>query len=636
MTRRTAGRSLPGTTAQRRGAIVALAAVVAWLSGAGVRPLRAQADDALGARDVLILVNAASPVSQTVAHLYRAYHPDITDEQIVLLSGLADCAAPTADPASEIITREDFETLIAQPVRDHLVLHNLVNDVYCIITTAGMPYRISDTSAAMATIVRPAGGDPNLTLYNRNTINAASVESELAVLFQIDSSIVNASAVLATANRAINPYQGYASPIKAWHNVRDILTRRETFRWTTIAMESKGPAIEGLPDMFPGRSARQRRMSPADLYLVARLDGPHALGESPVAAVERMLDRAADVSDPAHLGFLGYNAAESAIMLDFSPSPPALSNYAYGRTYNIPPQFDFVTHDDHLVPPGAEEFSPQWNEADHYARAYQRLVGAAPPAGAQTTAASAFGLGVQVVWDGTAAIADSTLLPPGTALLALATFGGNAGDGRPGTYLLTSGPGGGPLFSCVPGGVFTSIESFNAVTMFSGITTTPSYPQARIVDFPEIGGTVAVGHSFEPLADAIIQVDFLLPNLLRDGDGDGVADLTVVEAIFTAMPYLSWTEVVIGDPLTRLRVGPGGVVNPDPIRPDADADGDVDLVDFGIFLNCFNGPGRPYAQSDCVAMDFDIDFDVDLSDFGAWLTCFNGPSRPPPPTCDGG
>lgn len=65
------------------------------------------------------------------------------------------------------------------------------------------------------------------------------------------------------------------------------------------------------------------------------------------------------------------------------------------------------------------------------------------------------------------------------------------------------------------------------------------------------------------------------------------------------------------------------------IPPDLDGDGDVDIADFGAFLSCFNGPGRPPAQPNCDGSDFDGDGDVDLADFGAFLSCFNGPNRPP-------
>jgi hypothetical protein len=66
---------------------------------------------------------------------------------------------------------------------------------------------------------------------------------------------------------------------------------------------------------------------------------------------------------------------------------------------------------------------------------------------------------------------------------------------------------------------------------------------------------------------------------------------------------------------------------------DADGDGDVDLVDFGVFQGCFNGPNRPWVGGAtlvaCICLDADGDADVDLVDFGAFQGCFNGPNRPP-------
>jgi hypothetical protein len=162
-------------------------------------------------------------------------------------------------------------------------------------------------------------------------------------------------------------------------------------------------------------------------------------------------------------------------------------------------------------------------------------------------------------WDDTTAIMNQGYLGQGMALLGLLTYGRNAGDGRPYNYLLTSGPGGGPLFTCAPGAVFASHESFNGVTMF---TDAAPRAQALLAEFIQIGGSGAVGHAFEPERLALIQGDYLLRNWSRDDNGDGVGDLSLVEACFSAMPFLSWSEYVIGDPLMRLHAGPGGQAAP--------------------------------------------------------------------------
>jgi len=62
---------------------------------------------------------------------------------------------------------------------------------------------------------------------------------------------------------------------------------------------------------------------------------------------------------------------------------------------------------------------------------------------------------------------------------------------------------------------------------------------------------------------------------------------------------------------------------------DLDGDGDVDVGDFGMFQDCFNGPNRPPKGSDCGRSDLDGDNDVDVGDFGMFQDCFNGPNRPP-------
>jgi hypothetical protein len=171
-------------------------------------------------------------------------------------------------------------------------------------------------------------------------------------------------------------------------------------------------------------------------------------------------------------------------------------------------------------------------------------------------------------------------------VIFLATFGKNGDEGSSSAYLMTGGPQGGHLFNTVNGAVFTSLESFNAVTMFSDVQTSPA-AQGKIVDFISMGGTAAIGHSFEPQSDAAIDNEFLLYNLLADADADGKADLTFVEAAFTAIPYITWCEVVIGDPLMRIAYGPGS-------RPwtrlngDANNDGRVNLGDM-VFVRMYQG-----------------------------------------------
>ncbi len=530
----------------------------------------------IDARDVLLVVNQNSPVSVAIAAMYRQFYPQILDEQVVYLTGLPDAASTSGGPTQEIIFRNDYNTLIAQPIRNHLIAHDLVDRIYVIITTAGMPYRIEDThtsSPNLTSVICPpgttgctTGTNASLVVANVSKVDAASVESELSVLFLADPALTlgtNQPRIPADG-RVVNPYQGYASPVRSWDSGRDILARRMTFKWSNLHGANPPVRMEGDQvsafDQAGWYSAYNRRFNPGDLYLTARLDGPRIQGQTPLAAVQAMLERSAAVSNPTYPGFVGYNPDASAVALDHSPSPPAPSQFAVTRVYNLYPGLDLARVEDFWFPPGAEFGVGQPNTGNHYVRAFQFLTREVAPMGGAAVAPVADGLGGWAIWDDTATIVNDGGMPAGAGLIGLLTYGRNGGDGRSQNYLLINGPGAGPLFTCVPGAVFASIESYNAVTMF--VDSTILTGQGRISQFIAMGGSGAIGHVFEPETSGIVQGEYLLSNLLRDEDGNGVADMCFVEAAFTAIPYLSWAEVVIGDPLMRPRLGPSGFVIP--------------------------------------------------------------------------
>ncbi len=583
----------------------------------------------LGPEHLLILVNDDSPVSRSIANLYRELYPAITDEQVLALPGLPDSASLTATPADEIITRDQFETLIAQPVRDHLISRDMVDSIYCLVTTAGMPYRIEDTDPSLANVVKPAASNAPLTLENRGVVNAASVESELAVLFQIDPALTPGEdgPGVAIENRIVNPYHGYASGIRSWEAERDILGRRSSFTWefNNLWPVNHQPRIEGGYD-WGGCSSTSRIMSPADIYLVARLDGPHQTGRYAIFAVMEMLKRSLAVSRPGYGHFVGYSGADTALVIDHAPT--ASSQLAYTPSFNYPAGVVSLLYEDDPVPPGAEVYQAMFCQrggGNHYEILFEQLTGVGVTAGAKLAESIAVGLGGTCVWDDTGSVVDSehAAFPAGAGLIGLQTYGRNGGEGRSPTYLLTDGPGGGPLFTCSPGAVFSSIESFNAVTMFTDVAT----GQGKIAEFIEMGGTAAVGHAFEPEVSAIIQAEHLFGNLLRDQDGDGVGDLTLVEAVFSALPYLSWSEVFIGDPLMRLHEGPGGLVESDGhCIADIDGDGWIGFWDY-IRLTSWYWEKSIGDEMYSPTADFDQDGYVGWTDLMAFFSAggFNGP-----------
>lgn len=550
------------------------------------------AADQLGPSDLLLLVNGDSPVSVSISYMYRRFYP-VPADQVLVLSGLADSASPYSTPADEIITRDQYESLIAQPVRDYLISIGKVDSIYCIVTTAGMPYRIEDTVGQNVvgipgTAETPDGTDAAYVASNRGIVDAASVESELALLFQTDPALPAGNGLCGAPiqNRIVNPYNGYASSIKAWAAERDIVGRRESLRWyyANLWGVSKQPRIEGMFDSC-GCSARDRIMSPADMYLVARLDGPHQAGTYPIFAVFDMLNRSAAASNPNPLytKFVGYNAANSVLAVDSSPSAP--TEWSYSPAYNFPAGTGYLTYEANPVPPGREAYAacpgacPR-GTSNHYDNLCYWQTGVLAPAGETLFQPMDVLLGGWMLWDDTDSVLSraNPAFTPDAGIVGLCTYGRNAGGGSPASadYLLTGGPDGGVLFPCVPGAVLTSIESFNAATMFVDVPTS----QAKIAEFIQMGGTAAVGHAFEPYCDAIEHVEYLYGNLLRDDDGDGVADLALVEAVYSSLPYLSWSAVFIGDPLMRLRSGPGGIVNLNRTCPaDLNCDGVVNAMD---------------------------------------------------------
>ncbi len=61
------------------------------------------------------------------------------------------------------------------------------------------------------------------------------------------------------------------------------------------------------------------------------------------------------------------------------------------------------------------------------------------------------------------------------------------------------------------------------------------------------------------------------------------------------------------------------------VSGDADADGDVDLIDWSLLQSCFTGPGLPSSATDaCSALDFDEDNDVDTYDFTIFHSIITG------------
>jgi len=522
---------------------------------------------------VLVVANADSAVSLQVVRIYRQYHPGIPDQNVVYLSGLGDVQSP----ADEIISRTDFETLIAEPIRQHLVLQELVDQVWVIVTTAGTPYRIADTN--LPGVVYAAGSNPLAVANNRHLVDAASVESDLAMLFQIDPAL-DSPQKAPLAAKVVNPYHGYISPFEEFAADRDVLGRRGMFNFE--APSGSSDTVYDGTEWSLSRATGGRIFCAGDIYLVARLDGPKAANALPLAAIRRMLESAARVSDPTSANFHGYDPDYSVAALDDSDAVSFSDQWLNaGSTLSwlTPPQ-EYLQAAEYPTPPSA---TSDGLYREDFRFAYRSLAGLPGlPSGNGTevllSPMHAGSVGGQVAFDPTGLVLCQTDLPQDMGMIGLATFGTNAADGRTKDYLLTGGPDNGRLVDPAYGAVFNSLESFNALTFFADATTS----QAKLTDWLTIGGSAAVGHAFEPLSSSAVDNDLMFYNYLRDQDGDGCGDLTFVEAAYTAMPFLSWANVVVGDPLMRVSVSYSGTpgIGPPVINGDANWDGYVSSYDY--------------------------------------------------------
>ncbi len=115
----------------------------------------------------------------------------------------------------------------------------------------------------------------------------------------------------------------------------------------------------------------------------------------------------------------------------------------------------------------------------------------------------------------------------------LASYGGNHGGNATGFVQSFAG-------QLSNGAIMNTLESYNAKDFgdVGGFND-----QGQLADFVEAGGTFGVGQAWEPFAFSLADNEVLLDNFL-------FGDLTWVESAWSGVPWLSWQQVVIGDPLS--------------------------------------------------------------------------------------
>lgn len=405
---------------------------------------------------------------------------------------LATGGAAAAAPGT--ITYANFITRIRTPLREYLAGSGLAEEVRCIVMTKGLPHRVRDTDNANS------GDSPSQTeteFFNRDVTNA-SMESELALLWQdLSAGEAGGAADSFADGMIVNPWWSTSEPVQAYRatHIREPKSFVAAFAsgryWTTT---STVPASA---------------LGPGDVYLVCRLDG-HTVDD-----VRGMLDRAAG---------LVVDLEDSVVVLDESgsdgvPTPTPPPDTELDNQHAIPQTNggdDYELTRDYLYSDGRVLFINVWYDA--------------------LSDEDNFIVGPNLSFDGEGSVC-------GTPVILLAHYGANHAGTFPGGI---SDPDARSLyassFTYARGAIFNTMESFNA-RAFGGLTTLQSQEQAA--DFIAAGGTFAVGNVYEPFATTVPDNLILARNFL-------LGNLTWAEAAWSSIPFLSWQQTVIGDPLARV------------------------------------------------------------------------------------
>ncbi|MDQ3023196.1 MAG: TIGR03790 family protein [bacterium] len=139
----------------------------------------------------------------------------------------------------------------------------------------------------------------------------------------------------------------------------------------------------------------------------------------------------------------------------------------------------------------------------------------------------------------------SATLPPGfpNEVIACTGWGVNhAGGSWPNgaNYILQD-----LQWNYLPGAGWMSYESYNGWN-FNGDNLGNRQGQGQICDFFRMGGTVAIGNSWEPYTIGVGDERMVFNRYLIEGD-------RWIEAAYKGLRLLSWMEVVVGDPLCTVK-----------------------------------------------------------------------------------
>ncbi|WP_428388316.1 dockerin type I domain-containing protein [Mucisphaera sp.] len=194
---------------------------------------------------------------------------------------------------------------------------------------------------------------------------------------------------------------------------------------------------------------------------------------------------------------------------------------------------------------------------------------------------------------------------------ALLTYGGNHDLGDPAdneNFI--------PTFEgqLIDGAIYNGLESFSARD-FGGITA-GFRDQGQLAEWIAIGGTFGTGTVYEPFTFGVADNELMIPRFLLDGVG-AFPGMTWVEAAWAGIPYLSWQNVVLGDPLATATLVD---VNLGDVPGDLDLNAFLDIRDLELLATLISETSLD------PAFDLDTDGDTDADDIAYWVEVLFGSS----------
>ena len=426
------------------------------------------------------------------------------------------------------IYRSEYNAWIRNPLRTRLTTLEATLDIRCIVLTKGLPHRIyQDPGPAGGLFALGDNPSSSSNSFFAGQFNTASVDSDLTLLRQnIETGELGASGDSRSDGVIFNPYWRRTLPISAWTSGN---------RATAKNINAMFNGTSGLPGPVLGMfwtatppndrdPAAITQLSPGDIYLVCRLDG------RTVTDVRAMLDRATSPT-----GTIAVNTLTAGFILD---------------EYNSDGVQGPINTSGGILN-GAENDNLSYNElwgGDDYEQtrdtmnADGRYVSTNIKYDALGNKAN-FIVGSRVSFNGEGKIIDTLASP--LPILLLAHGGANSSGTSPGDSTPAS-PNSrtqyASSFTYAPGCVFNTIESFNGREF--GDVTPGSIPQQQMADYITAGGTLGIGHVWEPTVLTLPDNFQIIRNL-------ALGNLTWAEAAWTSIPVLSHQHVVIGDPLAR-------------------------------------------------------------------------------------